>query len=104
MSDEIKKNGQLNWPTVVLILATGAGNLLTTQHGNVSISAEQQEALRKIRELHQGLDEFEDRQKKALENQNAMMRNDTELLNEVHQIVLRLDRWKSLEQQRGAPQ
>src|SRR5215831_6596032 len=104
MSDEIKKNGPLNWPTVVLILATGAGNLLTTQHGNVSISAEQQEALRKIRELHQGLDEFEDRQKKALENQNAMMRNDTELLNEVHQIVLRLDRWKSLEQQRGAPQ
>src|SRR5215475_3282388 len=104
MSDEIKSNGQLNWPTVVLVLATGAGNLLTTQHGNVSISAEQQEALRKIRELHQGLDEFEDRQKKALENQNAMMRNDSELLNQIHQIAVRLDRLKTLDQQRGAPQ
>jgi len=89
---------------VALIVATGGGNWLATQHGNVTISAEQQEALRKIRELHQGLDEFENRQKQALENQNIIMRNDTRLLDEIHQIVQRLDRWKELEQRRGAPE
>jgi len=106
MNDQAKNaNGKaaLNWPTVALIIASGAGNFLTTQHGNVSISAEQQEALRKIRELHQGLDEFENRQKQALENQNIMMRNDARLIDEIHQIVQRLDRWKDLEQKRGAP-
>ena len=109
MSEEIKKNG-LNWPTLVLFLATGAGTLLTTQHGNVSLGAEQQEALRKIRELHQSLDEFEDRSREslkgvrqALTNQNTMMANDSTLIKEIHNIASRFDHYKQLEQQRGAP-
>jgi hypothetical protein len=103
MSEEIKKNG-LNWPTVVLILATGAGNLLTTQHGNVSLGAEQQEALRKIRELHQSLDEFEDRSRESLKgirqsltNQNTIMANDSTLLKEIHDIA------KQIEQNKTSP-
>jgi len=73
LSEESKKSNGLNWPTVALIIASGAGNLLTTQHGNVSIGAEQQEALRKIRELHESLDDFEKRQKEVLANQQQIL-------------------------------
>src|SRR5215471_6384070 len=95
--------GALNWPTVALIVATGAGNLFTTQHGNVTISAEQQEGLSRIRELHSEIDDFKRWQNQAIENQNDMMKNDTRLLEEVHQVAVRLDRLKNLDQMRGAP-
>jgi len=106
MSDELttKKNGQLNWPTVVLILASGAGNFFTTQHGNTTISAEQQEGLRRIRDLHSELDDFKRWQQSAGDNQRRMMENDSKLLEEVHRIAVRLDRLKTLDQDRGAPQ
>jgi len=104
VNDELKKPNGLNWPTVALILASGAGNFFATHQGNTAMSAEQQEALRKIRELHSELDDFKRWQDKALENQNDMMRSDTKLLDEIHKIVMRLDRLKSYDQERGAPQ
>ena len=103
MSDEVKKNGQLNWPTVALIIASGAGNLLTTQHGNVTITAEQQEVYRQVRDLHRELDDFKRWQRQAGDNQQQMIQNDSKLLAEVHRIATRLDRLKTLDQERGAP-
>ena len=94
---------QLNWPTVILILVSGGGNWLATQHGNTTISFEQQESIRNIRELHAELDDFKKWQKQAGDNQQQMMQNDANLLGEVLQIVSRLDRLKTLDEMRGAP-
>lgn len=100
-----KKNGAtLSWPTVVLILATGAGNLVTTHSGNVQISDEQRQGLRQLRELHSEIDDFKRWQTAAGDNQRHMMENDSRLLEEVHRIAVRLDRLKSQDQERGAPQ
>lgn len=98
-----KSGHRLDWPTVALIIASGAGNFLTTQHGNVTISAEQQEGLRRIRDLHAELDDFKRWQQQAGDNQRKMMENDSRLLQEVHEIATRLDRLKNLDQMRGAP-
>lgn len=104
MNDEThKKNGGLNWPTVVMILASGAGNFFATHQGNTAIGYEQQEAMRKIRELHDEIDDFKSWQRKAGENQQQMMANDSKVLAEVHAIAVRLDRLKDLDQMRGAP-
>ena len=107
MSEE-SKNGNakagLNWPTVALIIASGGANLLGTHTGNVQISEEQREGLRQLRDLHSELDDFKRWQRQAGENQQAMMKNDSRLLEEVHQIAIRLDRLKTQEQMRGAPQ
>jgi hypothetical protein len=100
----------LNLPTILLILASGGANLIGTHNGTVALSSEQQEALTKIRQLHQGLDDFEGRQRQAIDgiqqslrNQNTMMSSDTSLLKEVHDIAQKFERYKNLEQQRGAP-
>jgi len=93
----------LNWPTVVMILASGAGNFFATHQGNTALSFEQQEGLRNIRELHSELDDFKRWQQKAGDNQQQLMANDSHLLSEVHAIAVRLDRLKTLDQQRGAP-
>src|SRR5215472_18955437 len=96
--------GELNWPTVALIIASGAGNFLTTQHGNTTISAEQQEVYRQVRDLHRELEDFKRWQRQAGDNQQQMMQNDSKLLVEVHRIAIRLERLKNLDQDRGAPQ
>jgi uncharacterized protein HemX len=73
-------NGKvLNWPTLVLVLVTGAGNWFTTQNQTRSLSYEQQEALSKIRELHRGLEEFQTRQKQELE----LLTRQAEMLKEL---------------------
>jgi len=103
---EAKANGLkgLNWPTVVMILASGAGNLFVTQHSGSQLSYEQQEGLRNIRELHSELDDFKRWQTQAGKNQEDLMRSDSQILREIHDIAVRLDRLKSLDQQRGMPQ
>jgi hypothetical protein len=50
------------------------------------------------------LDDSESRQRQALDNQTKLLEHDTQLLREVHEITLKFDRWKTLEQNRGAPQ
>jgi len=105
MTDEVKKNGtNLNWPTVALIIASGGVNLLGTHTGNVEITQEQREGLRQMRDLHAEIDDFKRWQRLAGENQQQMMKNDSKLLEEVHEIAVRLDRLKSLDQMRGMPQ
>ena len=64
----------LNWPTVALIIATGGANLIGTHQGTTTLSAEQQEGLRKIREVHEAMDEFEKRQKQALDTEQEILR------------------------------
>ena len=93
MNNELKsansaKSG-LDWPTLILILFTGGANLLGTHQGTTVLSAEQQEALGKIRELHKSIDDFEGRQKEeldgirnALKNQEIMLKNQQELLKQ----------------------
>jgi hypothetical protein len=90
MNENAKPNGlkqALNWPTVVLILLSGSANLFVTDRGTRELSYEQQEALGKIRELYANLDDFEARQKHVLDNQNTMMRSDSEVIKEIHTIV-----------------
>jgi len=50
------------------------------------------------------LEGFEARQLSVLLNQNKMMESDSQVLNEIHQIAVRLDKLKSEDQMRGAPQ
>jgi len=93
----------LSWPTVALIIASGGLNLLGTHQGNTQLSGEQQEGLRRIRELHSELDDFKRWQDQALDNQQRMLQSDSKLLAEIHEIAVRLDRLKTQEQMRGAP-
>ena len=65
---------------------------------------QREQVFQQVRDLHNGLRDFESRQKQALENQNAMMKNDSLLIQETHAIAERLNRLKNLEQTRGEPQ
>lgn len=93
----------LSWPTVALILATGGGNFLATQKNSTDRDLQIQQAVSHIRELHSMIDDFEKRQKQSLDNQTELLKHDSILLKEVHDIALNLDRWKAAEQMRGAP-
>ena len=88
---------------VVLIIATGGANLIGTHTGNVEITSEQREGLRQMRELHSEIDDFKRWQQTAGENQRKMLETDSRLLAEVHDIAVRLDRLKNLDQMRGSP-
>jgi hypothetical protein len=97
MNENAKPNGlkqALNWPTVVLILLSGSANLFVTDKSQRELSYEQHEALGKIRELHANLDDFETRQKHMIDNQNTMMRSDSEVIKEIHAIVKRVEETK----------
>jgi len=47
---------------------------------------------------------FEKRQLTALDNQKEIIRVQGQILTHTHEIVERFERWKKLEQQRGAPE
>ena len=81
----------LNWPTVILILVTGGGNLWATHENSTQRQYQVDQALQQIRDLHNALDDFETRQKKMLEaidtglkNQAQMLKNQSEILEEFH--------------------
>src|ERR1700757_2741703 len=81
----------LNWPTVILILVTGGGNLWATHENSTQRQYQVDQALQQIRDLHNALDDFETRQKKLLEgidtglkNQTQMLKNQNEILEEFH--------------------
>jgi|SRR5215467_2901548 len=93
----------LNWPTVALIALTGGGNWLQSLQNRNDLDYTREKVFRQVQDLHDGLSDFEKRQRHMLENQNAMMQNDTNVLNEIHQIVKRFDTWERSEQMRGAP-
>ena len=93
----------LNWPTLTLLLLTGGGNLLLTQNKSTQLSYEQQEAIAKIREIHQNLDDFEHGIQSSLANQNHMMAQEAAILSDTHKIVKRLEELQKADQMRGAP-
>ena len=72
--------GALNWPTLILVLLTGGSNIVATAQKASQLSYEQHEAIQKIRELHQNLDGFEDRQKAELDAINTGLRNQQQML------------------------
>jgi hypothetical protein len=82
---------KLDWPTLVLILITGGGNFIMGQKGRNELGYEQQEAISKIRDLHDYLNESQTRQLRMLENQQKILENDTALLKELHSTAERLE-------------
>lgn len=75
--------------------------------GNADSAANRKTLNQVVREDLEG---FETRQQAALDNQNKIMKsqsqileNDTVLIREIHQIVENLNQWKKNEQMRGAP-
>ena len=89
----------LNPTTLIAILLMGGGNLFTTKQGNDEI----EKAIRQVKDLHEALEETDKRQRTAMDNQRQLLENDSKLLKQVHDIAARLDRLKSLDQMRGAP-
>jgi hypothetical protein len=85
-----KQTNGLNWPTVVLIIASGGGNWLATQHSGAALGAEQQQAIRQIRELHGAVDDFEGRQKQELDRMNELLRNQDTMLQNQQAILSQL--------------
>ena len=73
--------GQLNLPTLSLIVLMGGGNLWATK----SVSEEQRldifRAVRQIHELHDALEQFEGRQKQSLEGNAVLLRNQIQMLD-----------------------
>lgn len=95
---------QLNLPTLALILLTGGGNWFATERGTADRDSQFQQAFRQLRDVHDALDETDKRQRIAMENQQRLLEHDAQLLKEVHEIALKLEKWKRLDQMRGAPE
>jgi chromosome segregation ATPase len=93
---------QLNIPTLAVILLTGGGNLLATHKLSDEQKLEIKAALRQVHDLHEALDETEKRQRTALDNQRQLLEHDSVLLKEVHDIAIRLNQLRDLDQMRGA--
>jgi hypothetical protein len=105
--NEQKSNGSLtkvlenlNWPTVVLIAITGGTNFLATKDNGGQIQYQREVVVRQVADLHNALDDFEKRQKLLLDNQNTTIQLNTEILNKIHDIVDKLDRWNQAEPKR----
>lgn len=96
--------GQLNLPTLALILLTGGGNWFATEKNSSDRDSQFHQAFRQIGDLHDALDETEKRQRTAIQNQTQILEHDTVLLKEVHDIATKLENWKRLDQMRGAPE
>lgn len=95
MPEEQKQNGingskQLNWPTVILIIVTGGGNFLAGQQGKSQLSYEQQEAMAKIRQIHESLDNFESGMKASLNNQAKILNNQSLMIEDQGEILKQL--------------
>jgi|SRR5215469_10350464 len=84
---KIISGGKLDWPTLVLILVTGGGNLVLSERNKGSLSYEQQEALTKIRELHKTMDDFEDSMRANLNNQAQILNGQTQILDDHKELL-----------------
>lgn len=91
MVEEAKSNGngttalakllnQLNVPTLLAVMFFGGGNWLKTNEDGHLTREESQRVSREIHELHNAMGDFEKRQKNTLENQNQIMRTQTQIL------------------------
>lgn len=85
---------QINIPTLLVILLTGGGNLFQGAQISTAVHQERDRTFKEVHELHSKIDEFEQRQIKALENQEQLIksnmeqiRNQTELLQTQHEML-----------------
>lgn len=88
---------QLNLPTLALILITGGGNWFATKATSDEQRADILKAVSQIHDLHESLDEFEQRQKEtlikattALDNQNQLLRNQSMMISNQQQLISQL--------------
>jgi hypothetical protein len=64
---------QLNLPTLGMIMLMGGGNFFATKTTSDEQRGDILRAIREVHELHEALDDFEKRQKQALDNQNQIL-------------------------------
>src|SRR5215510_13154083 len=90
--------GSVNIPTIILIILTGGGNLISSLQNRGEIDLSRERVFRQVDELHSSLTEFEKRQDKVLEgierslknqeqilaSQNKVMESDTRILEQLH--------------------
>ena len=81
----------LNWPTVALIILTGGTNWFTARQGASQLSQqltqEQQEALHKIRDVHDSLEVFEAGMRSSLTNQAQILDNQSQMLQDQKSVL-----------------
>jgi len=80
----------LNWPMVVLILATGGGNLLATRQAEQVNTSEMERARNEVHQIHDSLDDFEKYMKISFDNQNKILEGQTHLLQVQNSILSEL--------------
>jgi len=84
------KNGQLSWPMVVLIVATGGGNFLATQRAGQTSTTEMERARAEVHQIHSSLDDFEKYMTLSFENQNKILGNQSRMLESQNAILAEL--------------
>lgn len=72
---------------MILIMLTGGGNFIANQQRGNQLSYEQQEAISRVREIHQSLDQFEERAKATAAGIEASLRNQTQMLHNQNQVM-----------------
>jgi|SRR5262245_42272442 len=77
----------LNWPTVVLILFTGGGNWFATLQNRGEIDYSRERVFRQVQDLHNSVNEFEARQKQALEGIQNTLKNQIQVLSNQKEIL-----------------
>lgn len=106
----------LDWPTLILVLATGSVNLLNTNSNSNARSYQLDRALTQIQELHSALDTTDSRQRQAIDHftkliegqnrimgsQSKILENDTIMLKEVHDLLQKLEEIRRIERMPGA--
>jgi flagellar biosynthesis/type III secretory pathway chaperone len=88
---------------MALIVISGGGNFFATQKSSSEREHQIDRAIQQVHDLHATLDETERRQRKALDNQTQILEHDTKLLQEVHEITVKLEQMRHVDQMRGAP-
>jgi len=96
--------GGLNVTTLLLVALTGGGNWVATLQNRTEIDYSRDRVFRQVQDLHDGLEDFEKRQKQVLEgieaslknqaqilaNQNKTMEADTKMLEQLHRFTQNL--------------
>jgi hypothetical protein len=77
----------LNWPTVVLILATSGGNFFAIERERTARHADLERAFRQIGELHDAMDDSEKHQKQGLDGLNVALKAHNEELDGIRDTL-----------------
>lgn len=72
---------QINLPTLAMILLMGGGNIFATKDDGRLTREEAQRVVSQVRDMHNALDDFENRQKQMIEKEDDALRRLTQLQN-----------------------